>query len=369
MIDRRHKVLLLIPTLGGGGAERFFTLLLRYLDRNLFEIHLALLQVHGEYLQDVPADVVVHDLNASRARYSLPGLVRLIWKLRPRAVLSTLPQANVALTFSRPFLPRDIKLFIAEAALTSAEMKEDLPHPRLWTWLYRSFYKRADKVLCLCDSMVDDLAANYDVPREKLTRIYYPVDVNHVRRMAAAEENPYLGPGPHLVAVGRLCRQKGFDILLNAMAAVRDHFPTVHLTILGQGPLLCELTEQARRLDLAETAQFIGFRENPWPHLRNADVFVLPSRFEGLPNVLLEALALGTPVVATDCPGAIREVQAGGAQMTVVPPEDPAALAAGIVAACNLYSLHRQNGGGPKTDMGRFDLQRVVEEYSGLLLS
>ncbi len=368
MISARRRVLLLMPTLGGGGAERFFTLLLRYLDRNLFEIHLALLQARGEYIPDIPDDVVVYDLQSSRARYALPRLIRLIWKVRPQSVLSTLPQTNIALTLSRPFLPDGTKLLIAEAAMTSAALKEDFAHPRLWRWFYRRLYKRADKVVCLSDSMVDDLVTNFQVPREKTRRIYYPVDAAKVHHLAEIDGNPYLGPGPHVVAVGRLTRQKGLDLLLDAMAAVRECFPQVQLTILGQGPLLNELTEQARRLGLSETVRFLGFQQNPWRYIRHASLFVLPSRYEGLPNILLETLVLGTPVVATDCPGAIREVQAGNPHVTVVPPEDPPALAQAICDVCEQQKSMVEPHARPPSYLTRFDLHHVVGEYSELLL-
>jgi Glycosyltransferase Family 4 len=196
MTTVRKKVLLLIPTLKGGGAERFFSILLRHLDRTWFEPHLALLRAEGEYLRDLPDDVKVHDLECSRGRYAPPGLVRLVWKLRPQAVLSTSPQANMALTLSVPFLPHGTRVLLSEDSMPSASLKDGVAHPRIWTWLYRHLYKRADKVVCLCDAMMDDLALHFDVPRENLMRIYYPVDLQRVRELADSQGNPYAGPGP-----------------------------------------------------------------------------------------------------------------------------------------------------------------------------
>jgi glycosyltransferase involved in cell wall biosynthesis len=370
MTTVRKKVLLLIPTLKGGGAERFFSILLRHLDRNSFEPHLALLRAEGEYLRDLPDDVKVHDLGCSRGRYAPPGLVRLVWKLRPKAVLSTSPQANMALTLSAPFLPRGTRVLLSEANMPSAELEDGVAHPQLWTWLYRNLYKRADKIVCLCDAMMDDLALRFNVPREKMMRIYYPVDIQRVRELADSEGNPYAGAGPHLAAAGRLCRQKGFDLLLEAMAVVRAHLPQASLTILGQGPLLAELTKQAEGLGLADAVRFLGFQRNPWQYLKHADVFVLSSRYEGLPNVLLETLALGTPIVATDCPGAIREVRALHPEIVMVPPEDPEGLAQGILAKWKAQlesAVPRQSGS--TNGMSEFSLSQVVGEYSKLLLS
>ncbi len=369
MTAGRTKALFLIPNLKGGGAERFFCTLLRRLDRGSFEPHLALFAARGEYLRDLPADVVVHDLKCSRGRYALPAIVRLAWKLRPDAVLSTLPQTNVALTLSRPFLPRGARVLLAEAALASATLKDraEVAHPRIWAWLYRHLYKRADKVVCLSNSMIEDMAVNFNVPREKLLRIYYPMDLERVRELSDRGANPYTGPGPHLAAAGRLCPQKGFDLLLAAMPAVLAQHPQASLTILGQGPLLDELNQQASRLGLADAVRFAGFQRNPWPYLKYADVFVLSSRYEGLPNVLLEAMALGTPIVATDCPGAIREVHAFHPELVMVPPEDPERLAGAIVARLNALPRRADVNGLPQA-FNAFSLQQIVDEYSALLL-
>jgi glycosyltransferase involved in cell wall biosynthesis len=370
MTAGRKRVLFLIPSLRGGGAERFFCILLRHLDRGSFEPHLALFQAYGDYLQDLPAGVVVHDLRCSRGRYALPGIVQLVRKLRPQAVLSTLPQANIALILSRPFLPRGTRVLLSEAALASAALKDeaDVTHPRVWAWLYRHFYKRADKVVCLSNSMIDDMALNFNVPRERLVRIYYPLDLQRVREFAEAGGNPYAGPGPHLVAAGRLCPQKGFDLLLAAMPAVRAQFPQARLTILGQGPLLDELTSQSRRFGLADAVCFLGFKQNPWPYFKYADVFVLSSRYEGLPHVLLETLALGTPIVATDCPGAIREIHESHPEIVMVPPENPKALAGAIIRELKAAAEKCKTADGLPPALDAFSLQQVVSEYSHLLM-
>jgi glycosyltransferase involved in cell wall biosynthesis len=361
------KVLFLIPTLEGGGAERVFSTLLAHLDRGHFEPHLVALQMSGAYKRDIPQDVVVHNLNISRARYSLPSIVRLVWEVRPQTILSTVGHLNLALILCKPFLPPKTKLVVREAAVTSSVLPEEMQHPRLWKWLYRRLYKRADTVVCLCDSMVNDMAENFNVPREKLVRIYNPVDVNRIRELAEAGENPYRGPGPHLVAAGRLTRQKGFDILIDAMPHIIEFLPKARLTILGHGHLYKDLTRQAQRLGLTETVSFAGFQKNPWPYLRHADLFVLPSRYEGTPNVLLEALALGKPAVAADCPGAMREIQDSDQRLVLVPPENASALAEAVVSMCRVASP----GAGPMNTspawLRMFDVRQIIGEYGRLL--
>ncbi|HEY6351165.1 MAG TPA: glycosyltransferase [Candidatus Angelobacter sp.] len=365
-MPERRKVLFLVPSLGAGGAERVFSILLRHLDRSRFELHLGVLQGKGEYLEDLPDDVVLHDLSAARVRYALPSLVKLAWRVRPDTILSTLGHLNLALILIRPFMPRGIKLLIREAAIASVVLREEGRYPGLYTWLYRHLYKRAHRIVCLSDSMVSDMAEHFNVPREKLVRIYNPIDIKRVRAMAEIGENPYSGLGPHLVAAGRLTRQKGFDVLLNAMPYVLDRLPDARLSILGLGDLRQELVDQAIRLGIAEKVYFLGFQKNPWLYLRYADLFVLSSRYEGMPNIVLEALALGLPVVAADCPGALREMKDSVKRIVLVPGENPGALAEAIVEVCGETQRGRE-WRHSRQGIGMFDLQQVVGEYSKLL--
>jgi len=358
MVVERKKILFLLPSLSGGGAERVFTTLLRHLDRARFEPHLALLQAQGVYLGDVPKDVPVHDLKVSRVRYGVPGIVKLIWKIRPQTILATMGHLNMVLLSVNYFFPGNTKLLVREASMPTALFKGG-KSIKLWEWMYRNLYKRADKVICSSDAMVKDLVENFGVPREKLLRIYNPVDADRVLQMANAGDCPYGKGGPHLVAVGRLSREKGCDVLINAMPLILRRFPDAQLFILGEGPLEAELKEQAQTLGLKEKVVFLGFQANPWLYLKHANAFILPSRFEGLPNVLLEALALGTPVVVSDCPGGIREIRDSVGNMAVVPPEDPGALAEAIITVCGSPAPAIES-------LGRFDVQQVVSEYSNI---
>ena len=364
MVVSRKKLLLLIPSLGGGGAERVFSILLRHLDRTLFEPHLALLRGENVYGRDIPDDVVVHEIQVSRTRYALPGVIRVIRTIRPEIVLATQVRMNMIAILAKPLLPRGTRVFLRESISPSTSTTNKFAS-FLWRILYRELYRRADRIVCLSDNMVNEITAEFKMPHDKLVRIYNPVDSRRVRELGEAGANPYSGPGPRLVAAGRLCRQKGFDLLLSAMPMVRQALPGAQLAILGQGILQNELEAQAHRLGLDGAVRFWGFQRNPWPFIKHADVFVLPSRFEGLPNILLEAMALETPIIATDCPGGVAEIQSYVRGMTVIPPEDPVALARAVISTCGT-SRHNENGSG---DIAAFALQKIVGEYSDLLLS
>jgi glycosyltransferase involved in cell wall biosynthesis len=366
MKSARKRVLFLVPSLVGGGAERMMVTLLQRLDRARFELHLALVQAIGPYLPDVPADVVVHDLKARRVRYAFPGIIRLARTLRPQVVHTPIFEVNIAAILCRPFFPAGTRILIREDISTSAENLQLKRNQGAWSFPYR-LYGKADKVICVADYVLEDLAENYGVPRSKMIKFYNLVDVSKTRCLAAATGNPYSGNGPHLVAAGRLSRQKGFDILLEAMALVRNEVRNSKLTILGEGDLRGELLAQRERLGLSEAVVLAGFQSNPFAYFKHADLFVLSSRFEGLPLSLLEAMAAGAPVVATDCPGGVGEILRDCPFAQLVQPSDPKALAQAIVSA--LDSTNRKLLPEEKFTayLSRFDVNARVRDYEEIL--
>ncbi|MGE5324047.1 MAG: glycosyltransferase [Actinomycetota bacterium] len=359
----RKRVLFIVPafTRGAGGAERVITTVLRHLDRSDLECHLAAVQSGTEFLKDLPDGIIIHKFGASRMRYAVPRMVGLIRRIKPETVVSTVVYANVLLILARPFLPRNTRLVIREATTPGGFLKYEATHPALWKFFYRHVYPHADRIICLTDSMQQEFRDRFRIPAEKLVRIYNPVDEASVRDYAGAKNNPYQGDGPNIVAAGRLRREKGFDLLIDALSRVRRHIPGAQLTILGEGPEGPELRRQACALALEPAVHFAGFQQNPWTYFAHADLFVLPSRLEGMPNALLEALALGTPVVATECVEAIRELQELDDRIIITPPENPMALADTMVSVLQKGKPAAQSRGEERLRI--FDPVEIAARY------
>jgi glycosyltransferase involved in cell wall biosynthesis len=257
-------------------------------------------------------------------------------------------------------------VLIRECSVLSARLNTDAQHPRLWRSLYRYLYQWADKVVCLSDSMVKEMSERFHLRQQRSIRIYNPIDIDLVRELGRNGENPYSGAGPQLVAAGRLSQEKGFDLLLAAMPKVIECLPHARLTILGQGPLRDALAEQIQRLGLSGSVSLPGFQQNPWPYLYYADLFVLSSRRESFGNILLEALALETPAVAVDCPGAMREIYGSNPAVRLVPAGDATRLAETIVATCRGNKYERTNPKSSPDWLAKFALKKVIDEYSAL---
>jgi glycosyltransferase involved in cell wall biosynthesis len=305
---KRIRVLLLIPHLGGGGAERVTALLLRGLSAAKYEVHLGLVAAAGVGRNaglDVLAAVTVHDLRAGRVRNVAVPVLRLVWKLRPAVILSSMAHLNFLVLLLRPLFPRGTKVLVRQNGTVSAMVAADR-RPWLAKLLYRRLYRRADQVICQTQSMADDLAMVLNLEVGQIAVLPNPIDVDAMR--AAAEgSNLWTGAGPHLLAVGRLAPEKGFDLLLEAFAAVRRDFPDANLLIAGEGSARSALEEQARRLGLTVAVCFVGYVDQPWRFYPGATLFVLSSRHEGMPNALLEAAAAGLPIVATPASGGVVE--------------------------------------------------------------
>jgi glycosyltransferase involved in cell wall biosynthesis len=214
---------------------------------------------------------------------------------------------NFMVLLLRPLLPRHTRILVRQNSTASAALDfGGLPtYTRLF---YRLLYRRADRVICQSPAMARDLSSEIGVPAARLAVLPNPIDVEAIRARtkavppprAAAEASPIQidNPGPHLLAVGRLSREKGFDLLLEALSRVRERLPGAHLSIAGAGPEEATLKAEASSLDLQSAVHFAGYVEDLSPFMTQASLFVLSSRYEGMPNALLEAAAAGLPIVA-----------------------------------------------------------------------
>ena len=273
------------------------------IDRERYSPSLIVLSGEGPLAELLPLDVPFVDLARPRLRHALPSLIGAIRRMRPQAVVSSLGYVNLALLAGRRLLPRGTRIIVREANMPSLSLPSG-PRPGLMRWLYRRYYPRADAVICSSQMMLEEMASGIGVAPGRLHVLPNPVDAPALRAQTAALAAP-TGNAVGFVAAGRLTRQKGFDRLIEVFAGLSGES---RLTILGEGPERAAL--QARCNSLGGRVQLPGFEDNPWPHYAAADAFLMPSRWEGMPNAALEALACGTPVIATPESGAIGEIAA-----------------------------------------------------------
>lgn len=365
--ETRRQIMFLIPSLHGGGAERVIVTLLRHLDRSKFRLVLAVVDVRdAAYREDVPEDVEFINLRCSRVRYALPKIIGLIWRHRPDVVFSTLGHLNLALAIVRPLLPNGV-YYVARETVVVSEVLGLYSKPGWWRWAYRCFYQRFDTVVCQSQDMRDDLVKSFAFPPFKAVVIHNSVDLERIHILAQEPLETIFekfgkndDASVHLVAAGRLSYQKGFDLLIEALALCGN--PNLYLTILGNGAIQNELEQLAQVKGLANQVRFVGFQRNPYPFFVRADAFVLSSRFEGFPNVVLEALACGIPVIALPAPGGLNEIAALDSNIVLAQKVDAESLAVLIGQV-----MHNQIERKPAYT-SNFDIKRTIARYDKILL-
>jgi glycosyltransferase involved in cell wall biosynthesis len=352
-----------LTDLEAGGTQRVMTTLLARLPRARLELHLALLQDGGRFRSAVPADVPVHVLGRARVRDSVRPLLELVRTLRPDVVLSSVYHLNVALLLLRRRLPAGTRVLIREATMPRIALSTRRPR-WLWSLFFRFAYRAADRVICQCEAMAEELESAFGLPRSRLAVVYNPIDAEGLRAQAGRGPSPFAarGLGPHVVAVGRLAPVKRFDRLVDALPALVREFPGAALWILGEDPTPGEararaLREQATALGVAEHLHLVGHQSDPARWLAHADLFVLCSSWEGLPNALLEALAVGAPVITLPVPGGTQEIlRLAGLPERMVPALD---------WKREWFRGGREASSAP--DLSVFGLDRVLGRWEALL--
>jgi len=300
-------ILFVINSLAGGGAERVLLSLLG-LSRPLLEsftFSLALLDDEPRaYAPPEWLDIAQLDTRFSLPR-SLLGLDRLVRRRKPDLILSFLTRANVASIAVGGW--HGIPVIVSERVETSSHLGNSLSG-RIARQMVRIAYPRAQRVIAVSQGIADDLADHYGVARDRLEVIANPVDMKLIRELADTAPVETGLPQDYAVTVSRLTVTKNVALPIAALARSGIDLP---LVVLGQGPEADALKAQARELGVADRVFFAGFRENPYGIVSRARFFASGSNAEGFPNGLVEALALGVPVIATNCASGPAEILAG----------------------------------------------------------
>ncbi|MCB1531164.1 MAG: glycosyltransferase [Rhodospirillales bacterium] len=304
----RRKVAFVLPSFNAGGAERVLITLMNGLDRTRFEPIFIGLQKNGQLRDLIAPDIPVHTIKNYRGFLrSLPSLLLLLRQAQPDIILSTMAHMNFAVLLLKLFLPRHIKIIVREA-ITPSYMFDTMKRGWLVKILYKWLYPKADKVICPAQIIIDQFRDLVRIDTENFVRLYNPV---HIEKIRAAKDLPEREgkSAVRFICVGRLHPQKGFDRLIDSLEARGKDIPFEWtITILGGGPEEENLKAQIQKAGLEKNIFLKGFAKEPWPHIGAADCLLLPSRFEGLPNVVLESLCAGTPVIATKESGGIQEI-------------------------------------------------------------
>jgi glycosyltransferase involved in cell wall biosynthesis len=297
---KKISIIFILPDLEMGGAERIVTTIANHLPREKFEPKIMLLRKEGAYLDFLKEDVEIIDLKTQRIRNSLKPILKEIRKRKPDIVFSGFGEVNAYLALFIKLFPKT-KFIARETNVVSQHVT------RKEIKFFYKFYNNYHKIISQSDDMLKDLIDNFKIKQDKIIKINNPVDFDFIEGKLQNSTNPdtFSEDCKNVVAIGNLSARKGFDNLLKVFSHLKNE--KIKLHILGDGRDKDVLQQLKSDLNL-ENVLFHGQQKNPYSYLKFADLFVLASRYEGFPNVLLEAGACGTYALANNCKGGITEI-------------------------------------------------------------
>jgi len=314
------KVCIMVPTLGGGGAERVAVNFANWLSGKKVKVYLLVVNLVGSYVNQVSSDVEIVDLKVKRMRYSIPKTIRVIREISPTHVVSVMRSCNIVLGLSSLFFNRPAVVF--REATTMDRIKSQNGAVRFFNKaMLKLCYKQADIVIANSNATRGDVLGYGLKSEDSVIVIGNPVipgnfeslaeeDVSHVWKKKKRCK--------YVLTVGRLHPVKNQKILIEAFRLVLEKLPNTRLVILGDGPEKNNLVAFSKKIGVYESIDFIPFQPNPYPFYRDSDLFVLTSKWEGFGNVVVEALSCGTPVVSLDSPGGVSDILGCGKYGTLV---------------------------------------------------
>ncbi|NJR19862.1 MAG: glycosyltransferase [Calothrix sp. CSU_2_0] len=355
-----------LSELYGGGAQRVIVNLANEFVKRGLIVDLVLAKAEGDYLSKVDPKVRIIDLKASKLVLSFFPLVNYLNQNQPQWLISGLSGANLLAIGGKYFAKAKFKTMITIHNNLSQEAQNQIYQRRkLLPYLQRLCYSQSDSIVAVSQGVADSLAKITSISPQRITVIYNPVvtpEINHMAQKPITEDWFINSETPIVLGVGRLNQQKDFANLIKAFAIVRQKQPA-KLVILGEGEERPQLEALVTELGLENHVVLPGFVENPYAYMAQANVFVLSSAWEGFGNVLVEAMACGTPVVSTNCPSGPEEILEGGNYGKLVPVKDSVALAEAIIASlatpCDSRKL--------RSRADQYSVEKISDQYLNLI--
>jgi len=297
---KKTKILFYLPSLNGGGAERVTVNILRLLDEEKYDITLVLVNKIGKYIDLLPSFIQVYDLKMQKTILSVFKLRKLIIQLKPDIIYSTLLRTHITLYFALLNLEK-----VPKVVLRSPNSPKLLIENNQLTILNKIFlntaYNKANLVIAQTPEMKEELHLFNHIEKNKIKVFLNPIDTKLIDAKIQNLQNPFREEYINIVAAGRLSEQRGFDILIYSFQQVIHENNNFRLYIIGDGDKREELKNMIKECQMEEYIFFLGFQNNPYKYFYYSDLYVLSSRWEGLPNTILENLYLKKPIIATKC--------------------------------------------------------------------
>lgn len=368
---KKNKIAIVSPSLSGGGAQKIAVNLANHYSTLGFSVDLVLFRAEGEYLHQVSDAVNVVDLKLKVVRftfglYAVIPLRKYLKTQKPDAVLSVIRGANTNLGFASIGLKK-IQIVFREANTMHDTLAKHWLIRMVDLLIMRFSYKKADRIIANSEGTKSDLIKKRIVSKNKILVIPNPVlNNNYLEISKEPVNNNFINDRKTktILSIGRLHRQKNYPLLIKAFKTVNNHNKDTRLIIIGQGDEKEALEKMIKELHLTEVVNIEGFKQNIYPYLRKADVFALSSSWEGFGNVIVEALAMGKPVVCTNCQGGPKYILDNGRYGKLVPVDSAELFAEAIIESLG-------EAVDAETLIARakeFSVEKIAEDYLRVIM-
>lgn len=367
---KKIKLLFVLPSLEGGGAERIVCNLISVLNKNIFDVNLFLFTNKGVYWKLLPNDVNVF-LGSRDKKYSKWLIIKKLYRVSKDMDIIIGSMELMPTYFSVLVGKLLRKKVIGWVHINIDSILNDKNN--IIKFLHRNillklFYNKLDKIITVSNGAKENISKYlYNKNRNRIECIYNPIKINKIKEKSKEKLKEKIEK-PFIIGIGRLEKQKNFILLIKAYRILLDRGIKHNLIILGQGSQKEYLSNEVKNLNMEEKVKFLGFKENPYKYLNQADLFVQSSIYEGLPTVLIEALVLNVPVVATNCPDGASEILDNGKYGLLVKMNDEKALADAIEKILKDKDLQKKYKIKSKDGISRFDDKYITSLFEKLFL-
>ncbi len=368
MVDRfkKPKVLFMLPTLEAGGAERILVTLLNNIDRQKFSPEFLALKDNGPVKEWINKDIPFHSFGNRTIKTSIVAFLKFIKKEKPDIIFTTMVHSNALALLAKIFFPK-IKVIVREAALPSVLISKYGFKGRLCIFVYKLLYPKADVVISNCSQMIDDFEKVIKIKTDNHKILFNPVDTRRIYAKLP-EKIEKTSDKINFVAVGRLSYEKGYDRLIKSLGGLNID-KNWRFDIIGDGEYKKVLQDLIKENGLENKVFLRGYHSNPWVIAANADCLLLPSRWEGMPNVVLEGFACGIPAIAISQAGGIMDIAkyADKSILNIVDNMDQFVQAMGKIEIMDKDQDINRNKNIISKLPEEFNLERVIKNFEGML--